>query len=251
MNNWQETLLFPVKDSDARKQFMIACLVALAGFIIPLVPSLILMGYGVKIMRQVIDERKTPSMPEWKSDNISDMLMDGLRVFGVQIILMLPLVLFMGCGFIFTFGGSLGFAAAADENLRGFAPVGGLFFFIGMGMIMLFTLLSFPYGIIISTAIPHTVAKNSFAAGFIFKEWFPIFRAGLGNFILSYVFVIVISFIFMFVIQFAMMTIILMCIVPFLMIPYSAYLTLVSNTIYSHAYILGRDALQLEQHATA
>lgn len=251
MNNWQEILLFPVKDTEARKQFLIACLVALAGFIIPLLPTLILMGYGVKVMRQVIEERKSPSMPEWRSDNISDMLMDGLRVFGVQMILMLPLLLLMGCGFIFTFTGSFGFAAAADEHFRGFAPIGGVFFFIGMGMIMLLTLLSFPYGIIISAAIPHTVAKNSFEAGFNFKEWFPIFRAGLGNFILSYVFVMVVSFVFMFVIQFAMLTIILMCIVPFLMIPYSAYLTLVTNTIYSQAYILGRDALQTEQNATA
>jgi len=251
MNNWQEILLFPVRDAEARKQFLIACLVTLAGFIIPLIPTLILMGYGVRIMRQVIVERKNPSMPEWQGSNWSDMLTDGLRVFGVQIILMLPLLLIMGCGFVFMISGSIGFAALADEGSRTFAPVGGLFFFIGIGMMILFTLLSFPYGIIITAAIPHTVASNSFAAGFNFKEWFPIFRKGLGNFILSYVFVMVISFVFMFVIQFAMITIILMCIVPFLMIPYSAYLTLVTNTIYSQAYVAGLDALQMEQHATA
>lgn len=243
MNNWQETLLFPVRDAEARKQFLIACLVTLAGFIIPLIPSIILMGYGVRIMRQVITERKSPSMPEWQGSNWSKMLMDGLRVFGVQIILMLPLLLIMGCGFVFMISGSIGFAALADEGLRAFAPVGGLFLFIGIGLMILFTLLSFPYGIIITAAIPHIVASNSFAAGFNFKEWFPIFRKGLGNFILSYVFMIVI--------QFAMITIILMCIVPFLMVPYSAYLTLVTNTIYSQAYVTGLDALQTESHATA
>ena len=58
MINWQETFLFPVQDAEARKQFLIACLVTLAGFIIPLVPTIILMGYGVRIMRQVIEERK-------------------------------------------------------------------------------------------------------------------------------------------------------------------------------------------------
>ena len=251
MNNWQETLLFPVRDAEARKQFLIACLVTLAGFIIPLIPSIILMGYGVRIMRQVITERKSPSMPEWQGSNWSEMLMDGLRVFGMQIILMLPLLLIMGCGFIFMISGTIGFAALADEGSRAFATVGGLFFFIGIGLMMLFTLLSFPYGIIITAAIPHTVASNSFAAGFNFKEWFPIFRKGLGNFILSYVFVMAITFVFMFVIQFAMITIILTCIVPFLMIPYSAYLTLVTNTLYSQAYVTGFDALQTESHATA
>ena len=251
MNNWQETLLFPVRDADARKQFLIACLVALAGFIIPLVPTILLMGYGVKIMRQVLNERKSPSMPAWQGSDWSTMLMDGLRIFGLQIILMLPLLLIMGCGFVFMFSGSIGFAALANEQSQAFAPLGILLFVIGIGMMMLFTILSFPYGIIISAAIPHAVANDSFAAGFNFKEWFPIFRKGFANFILSYVFVLVVSFVLMFVIQFALITIILMCIVPFLMIPYSAYLTLVANTVYAQAYAAGRDALQMESHATA
>jgi len=252
MNNWQETLLFPVRDADARKQFLIACLVALAGFIIPLIPTLVLMGYGVRIMRQVLVERKSPSMPEWQGSDWGAMLMDGLRVFGLQIILMLPLLVFVGCGFMFTLGGSVSFAVLANEGSRTLSTIGGLFFFIGFGMIMFFTLLSFPYGIIISAAIPHAVINDSFAAGFNFKEWFPIFRKSLGNFILSYVFVLVISFVLMFAIQFALITIILMCIVPFLMIPYSAYITLIANTVYSQAYITGLDAIQMEpQHATA
>jgi len=251
MNNLQETLLFPVKDAEARKQFLIACLVTLAGFIIPLVPMLILMGYGVRIMRQVIDERKAPSMPEWQGSDWGAMLTDGLRVFGVQMLLIAPLLILMGCGFIFAFSGSIGFAASSDQNSQTLAPLGVILLFIGVGLIILFTLLSFPYGIMISAAVPHAVANNSFAAGFNFKAWFPIFRKGLGNFILSYVFVMVISFVLMFVIQFAMLTIILMCIVPFLMIPYSAYVTLVANTIYAQAYAAGRDALQMETHATA
>lgn len=251
MINWQETLLFPVKDAEARKQFLIACLVTLAGFIIPLIPTIILMGYGVKIMRQVITERKNPSMPEWQGSDWSAMLMDGLRVFGLQIILMLPLFLIMGCGIFFMISGSIGFTALAEESTQAFAPLGILFYLLGIGIMMLFSLLSIPYGVIISAAIPHSVANNSFEAGFKFKEWFPILRKGLGNFILGYIFVIVISFVFMFVIQFAMITIILMCIVPFLMIPYTTYITLLANTIYAQAYITSLDALQMEQHATA
>jgi hypothetical protein len=251
MNNWQETLLFPVRDAEARKQFLIACLVTLAGFIIPLIPSIILLGYGVRIMRQVITERQKPSMPEWQGSNWSEMLTDGLWVFGVQMLLMLPLLLIMGCGFVFMIGGSGSIAAFADENNNPFAAIGLIFFFIGIGLTMLFSLLSLPYGILISAALPHSVANNSFQAGFNFKEWFPIFRKGLGNFILSYVFIMVISFVFVFVIQIAMITLILMCIVPFLMIPYTTYVTLIGNTIYSQAYVTGLDALQMEPHATA
>jgi hypothetical protein len=252
MINWQETLLFPVRDAEARQQFLIACLVALAGFFIPIIPTLILLGYGAKIMRQVLDERKSPSMPDWQESDWSAMLLDGLRLFGLQLVLMLPLLILMGCGFLFTMTGSISLSVLAEEQrTSSFAPVGAIFLFIGIGLIMLFALLSFPYGIIISAALPHAVAKNSFSAGLNVREWFPVFRNGLGNFILGYIFVMIVSFVFVFVMQFAMITIILMCIVPFLMIPYSAYITLISNTIYAQAYNTGRDALQLEGHASA
>ena len=251
MVNWQETLLFPVRDAEVRKQFLIACLVTLAGFIIPLVPAIILTGYGVRIMRQVIEERKKPAMPEWQGSDWSEMFTDGLRVFGVQIVLMSPLLVIMGCGFVFIFSGSLGISVFANEQNNSFASISLIFLFIGIGLTMLFSLLSFPYGIIISAAIPHAVANNSFVAGFNFKEWFPIFRKGLGSFILSYIFIMAVSFIFIVIIQFAMITIILMCIVPLLMIPYTTYITLLANTIYAQAYVAGCDALIMEQHAPA
>jgi hypothetical protein len=251
MINWQETLLFPVADAEARKQFLIACLVALAGFIIPILPTLLLLGYGVKIMRQVLEERKSPSMPDWQDSDWSAMLLDGLKVFGLQLILMLPLFILMGGAFLFLMTGSTGFLFLTEERANTLAPLAAVFLFIGMGLFMLFALLSLPYGVIISAAVPHAVARNSFSAGLNAREWFPIFRKGLVSFILAYFFMMIISFVFVFVIQVAMITIILMCVVPFLMIPYSAYLTLISYTIYAQAYNTGRDALPLEAHASA
>jgi len=252
MINWQETLLFPVRDSESRKQFLIACLVMLAGFIIPLLPTFVLLGYCVKIMRQVLEDRTTPSMPDWQTSDWSQMLMDGLRLFGAQISLTLPLLILLGCGVVTIIIGSTGLSVStANENIQSFTPIGILFFIIGIGMTTLSTLISFPYGIIITAALPHVVAKNSFAAAFQIKEWFPIFRKALGQFILGYLMIMVASFVFMFIIQFAMITIILICIVPFLMIPYIAYLSIVSNVIYAQAYMTGLDAPQLENHATA
>jgi hypothetical protein len=43
-----------------------------------------------------------------------------------------------------------------------------------------------------------------------------------------------------------MMTLVLMCIVPFVMIPYSVYIMLMTNTLTAQAYLAGRDALQAE-----
>jgi len=241
VNNLQDILLFPFRDAEARKQFLIACLVALAGFIIPLVPFIFLMGYSARIMRQIIDERKSPSMPDWQESDPSEMFMDGLRLYGSQLVLTLPLLLLMGCGITFMVGGSLSMAIPTDNGSASLAPVGILFFLLGIGSMMLFTLLSFPYGVVISAVGPHVVTQRSFSAAFQFKDWWAIFRKGLSQFILNYLLIMVVSFVFMFVIQFAMITIVLMCIVPLLMIPYTAYLSLATNALYAQADLAGID----------
>jgi len=243
MNNIQETLLFPVRDEEARKQFLFACLIVLAGFIVPILPFLVLTGYCAKIMRQVIEERKSPSMPEWQGSDWSTMLTDGLRLYGAQLVLTLPLLLVMGCGFISMIGGSMTLSVASYENVNELLSVGILFFLFGIGFMMLFSILSLPYGVIISAVGPHVVTERSFAAAFQFKDWWKIFRKGLGQFILSYAITMALSFVFIFVMQFAMMTIVLMCVFPLVLIPYTAYITLLTNTLYAQAYLAGKDAL--------
>jgi hypothetical protein len=60
-----------------------------------------------------------------------------------------------------------------------------------------------------------------------------------------------VSMVLTFVIQIAMVTIMLICLFPFLMAGYSAYLMLVTNTLFAQAYATGRAALQAEAHASA
>lgn len=119
-----------------------------------------------------------------------------------------------------------------------------LFFFIGIAAIILMSLLSLPYSVVISAALPHIAMKRSFQAAFEFNEWFAIFRKALGQFIVGYAVIMVASFIFTMILQIAAMTIVLMCIVPLIMIPYIAYQSLVMNTVFAQAYLAGRDGLQ-------
>jgi hypothetical protein len=251
MNNIQDILLFPVRDAEARKQFLVACLVMLAAFVIPLLPALVFMGYGIKVMRQIVDERKSPSMPSWQGIDWSETFLDGIKLYGVQLVLMLPLLALMGCGFLAMIGGSLTMSLLAEESTRSFAPLGGIFFIIGISAMMLLSLLSLPYGIIVSAAGPHVATKRTFAAGFEFKEWWAVFRKAAGQFVLAYVLTFAMSFVFVIIMQIALMTIVLMCIVPFLMIPYSVYSSLISNALLAQAYAVGRDALSKENYAPA
>ena len=244
MNNIQDTLLFPVRDAEARKQFLITCAIMLTVFIIPILPTLIVMGYCAKIMRDVIEEKKSPSMPSWQGSNWSELLVDGLRIYGAQLVLTLPLLVLMGCGIIPMLAGSVGFAALPEDGGEGFAALGMLFFTIGTIIFMLVSVLSLPYSVIVSAALPHVATKRSFQAAFEFNQWFPIFRQALGQFIVGYVIILAASFVFTIVMQVAMMTIILICIVPVIMIPYISYQLLIMNTVFAQAYVMGRDGLQ-------
>lgn len=244
MNNLQDTLLFPVRDAEARKQFLITSAILLLSFVIPILPSILVMGYSAKIMRQIIEDKKNPSMPAWEGSDWSDMLMDGLRIYGAQFVLVLPLFLLMGCGLTFIMSGSFGFAALADERAQAIAPLGIVLMMVGMLFFMLFAVLSIPYGVLISAVLPHVAVKRSFQAAFAFREWFAIFRQALGQFVLAYAVIMIVSFAFALLMQVAMLTIVLICVIPLLMMPYAAYQLLVMNTVFAQAYAAGREGLQ-------
>ena len=244
MNNIEDILQFPFRDRDSWSQFLIACAVMLAAFIIPILPTILMLGYAVKIMRQIILEKKSPSMPAWQGSDWSEVFMDGLRLYGAQLVLMLPLFLLIGCGITSLLGGTLGISALADQGARNLGPVAGLLLFLGIFFTIIASLLSLPYSIVLSAALGHVAAKRSFAAAFEFKEWWQIFRAAIGQFLIAYAVVLISSFILAFAIQIAMITIVLICIIPLLMIPYSVYLMLVSNALYAQAYAKGQEALQ-------
>lgn len=243
MNNIQEILLFPVRDAEARKQFLITSAILLLSFIIPLLPAILVMGYTAKIMRQIIEEKKSPTMPAWQGNDLSEMFLDGLRIYGAQLVLMLPLFLLMGCGITAMAGGSIGVAALAQEN-SDLTPLAILPMAVGILFFSLFALLSLPYSVVISAALPHVAVQRSFQAAFAFQEWFSIFRKALGQFIIGYAIIMLASLVFAVMMQIAMITIILICIIPILMMPYAAYQLLVMNSVFAQAYAAGRDGLQ-------
>lgn len=243
MNNLQDTLLFPVRDAQARSQFLFACLIGLAGFIVPILPWILLTGYTAKIMRQLIEGREKPSMPEWQGSDWSAMFLDGLRLYGTQLVLSLPLFVVIFFGMFAVFGGSTAMTIGFAEGEDWAGSLGLMFFLGGIGIMFLFSLLSLPYSVIISAAGPHVVSRNSFEAAFQFKDWWAVLRKGLGGFILAYTVSMALSFVLMFAMQVAMMTIVLICVVPLIMIPYSTYITLLTNTLVAQAYLAGKDAL--------
>ena len=165
--------VFPLQDSEARKQFLIGCLIYLAGFFIPILPWLIVTGYSAVLIRQVLNGEK-PHLVPW--DNWEALLKDGARLFGIQLIYLSPLLLLILPVFLmflaFPFFSIL--FQHSDHQSMGMVS---LLFVLGItGISLLLVPLSLAIGLIVPAAEINVIARDEFAAGFQVKQWWPIFN---------------------------------------------------------------------------
>lgn len=236
----QRILLYPFRDAAARKNFLIATVLMFGNFIIPILPMLLLMGYVARIMRQIMDEKREASMPEW--DDWNSFLTDGLRMWGFRMVIMLPLLILMfggmGLYFVSIF---VGVATAKSSHMSSPLFLAGLAIF--MITMAIFMILVIPLGVISMVGSAHVVAQKSFSAGFAFKEWWQIFRKNIGTFIIYYLIAIAISFVLTFALQVLYITIIFICLLPIVFPAIMAYLILIQDALFAYAYTQGRDML--------
>lgn len=226
---------FPVANGEARKNFLIGALLILAGFIIPLVPYLFVLGYIMRIMRQVIEGEK-PHMLPW--EDWEGLLKDGLKLFGVRFVYLLPFLFLIVPIFALMMAGPI---------LAETVPDGEAFlslYFVGLsGMFACVMPFSFLAGFILPAPEAHVAATGQFSAGFRLGEWWPIFRKNLGGFLVAFLILYGISMIVSVAFQFLFMTIILLCLLPFIMPAFSMYVSLLHYVLFAQAYHDGRARL--------
>jgi hypothetical protein len=176
-------------------------------------------------------------MPAW--DNWEKLFKDGLRLYGVRLVFTIPIMILAFGLMIIYFGG---FFLIVMQDQPSTTLITGLVLAFLCLMCMLF-----PLGLIISIlsypAGAHTVAKQSFLAGFSFGEWWPILRKNLGGFLLVIGITYVISFLTGILFQLLYITLILACLIPFIMPALSFYMLLVIEPMAAQAYREGRAKL--------
>lgn len=234
--NLSQLFLFPIKDDDTRKNFLIAALVYFVSFVIPILPLILGIGYSARVMRQILNGEE-PHMPAW--DDWESMLKDGVYLFGVRLVYTLPLF-----AILFPFALAFMFMPVWMESNRAGSDQTLFLVFLVFGLFMLILLpVSLALGIILPAAEVHVVAHNDFAAGFRVREWWAIFRANWVGFLLAYLIAMLASMVLSTIVSIAMITIILFCVIPFIMPAITAYLTLVMYAAYAQAYKAGKDRL--------
>jgi len=234
---------FPFQDRESRKRFLLGCLLSMASFIIPILPWLVVSGYGAILIRQVLNGEK-PHLVPWENWDV--LLKDGARLFGIRLIYASPLILLMIPIFLLSFAFPL-FPALTQNGDSHHLSMFLLVFSMAMtGLFILIMPLSLAVGLIVPAAEIHVIAKDDFSAGFQVKEWWAIFKKNWGGFVVALAILYALMMVMSFAMQIMMFTIVLLCLLPLFLPAVSMYYTIVQYVAFTQAYKDGRDRLSLE-----
>lgn len=240
----QAILSYPFKQPGWQAKFAILAGLSFLNYAIPILPSILVMGYVDKIMQAIILDNAEPTLPEWS--DWSNLFSRGVKIFGATIVYMLPAIAFLGIGYLILILApfmSIFFMSTMDGQ-----QVSSAIFFIQMlgtfaAMLLFgigFILISL-VGFILPVVIAHVVAKDSFAAAFRIKEWWQIARANLWGFVTAIAMTTGAYLVGFMVIRVLYLTVVLCLLTPFLTLFLVVYLALVSSVMFAEAYRKGAE----------
>jgi hypothetical protein len=176
-------LAFPFKDKEWAKKIGIGFAITLSIYIVPILPALLIAGYGRRIMKRIILENGDPYLPEW--NGWGNMLSEGLPLWGASMIYVLPLLILFVFDMVFAVGAF--FVQFLLMHSDGTIAPGGLLVMVIVLIVMVLLMLlimvvSLVTNFFQTAATGHLVKKNSFAAAFHAAEWWPVLKKGFGAF---------------------------------------------------------------------
>ena len=156
------------------------------GGLITLIPILNLAAYGyyLTLLRQLMGGSELP-LPEW--DEIGQKLVDGLILSLILLVWSLPALILMGFSIVPLMGAAL--TSQGDSQAAGFAALGGMVIFMGLGGIYLFLL-----AIVMPAIILNYAREGTFGSGFKFGQIFGYLTANLGGYFLLLAIMVGVSF---------------------------------------------------------
>jgi len=215
-----------------------------AGFIIPVIPWLFAYGYMAELVRRVVREGGEPDLPEWS--DWGKLLMDGLRVFGVSLFYLVPVFVIFSLGFG-TYLTTMLSTAGLSHSGRGGAEA--FMILSSMGVLFCSTSLGFLFsmlvGVVYPTALTHVVVKESFPALFQVRDWWKIFSANLGGFLVIQVLLFGMIMIMQYGVYLLVYSFVLCGLAPILGFILGPYLMVTVSLMMGQAYREGVETLTL------
>ena len=241
--NLNDLFIFPFQDQEARKHFLIGCLIYLAGFFIPIIPWLIVAGYNTILIRQVLNGEK-PHLVKW--ENWEALLKDGARLIGVRLIYSSPLLILLAAIFVLSFVFPFFSVLIQNSDNQSMGAMYLVWVLLLMGTSLVIMPLSLAIGLIVPAAEIHMIAKDDFSAGFQVKEWWLIFKNNWGGFVVALAIVYAVAMVMSFAMQILFITFVLICLLPLFIAVISVYSAVIQYVAYAKAYKDGQDKLSLD-----
>jgi len=239
-----ELFVFPFRDSESRKHFLVGCFIFLAGFVIPILPWLIASGYNAILMRQVLNGEK-PHLVPW--ENWEALLKDGAKLFGIRLVYSSPLILLLVPILLLSFAFPFFSLFAQNGDSQNVGTAYFTFILLITGISLLIMPLSLAIGLILPAAEVHVIAKDDFMAGFQVREWWPIFKKNWSGFVVALAILYGLMMVTSFAMQILFMTLILICLLPILLPAISMYSMIIQYVTFTQAYKDGRDRLSMDE----
>jgi len=256
----RKTFSYPFEGQGWTGKLALYVAVILTVFFIPILPSIILAGYGRLLMEKVILENGDPALPTW--NDLGLLINKGWKVYVASVIYGLPALFFTiaGVGVInlpilislfsqgFEIGPSSLGVSISHSFLADLSAIGSVssvdwtgivilvVMMVGMMLLGLGMMLGMVGGVARPVAVGHLIAKDKLSAAFKFSELWKVFRANWSGFVLTYLIQMGCAMILNIGIQILNFTMIFCCLIPFATLAGSAYISLVSYGLYARAY---------------
>jgi hypothetical protein len=239
-----QVFTFPFRDPQWLKKMVIGSLIYMVSPFILFLPLVFGVGYCAEIMRRIIHAGEKPSLPEWT--DWERLFIDGSKLTGVGLVYFLPAILVGTVAFsimllpIFL-AGAAGNAGSAAEPSFFFAIM-----LTGQVFIWITLLLSVVGTIFAAGGYGHMVANESFLAGFRVREWWPIFRANWGGFLISYLLFLALNWVLTMAIEFMIFSVVF-CVIGLLALAVVGfYEMLILYALFALAYREGVEQRELK-----
>ncbi len=234
-------LMFPFQGPDWRNRFLIGSGLILAGFFVPLLPTIFVSGYTVVIMRRAIQgqDLELPAWSDWGRLGV-----DGLRLTVVSLAYTLPGILIMSGGFLLYMIASFTFpllmSSAGSHGNDGTVMLAVLAMFGSLAVLLLSMFLGFILILLalipLPAAMAHFVAQDKVAAGFRVREWWPLLKANRSGYFAAWVVIFGLITILNFVVALAYYSIVLCCLIPILAAPLGFYVSAIALALFGQTY---------------
>jgi hypothetical protein len=167
-------------DPDWLAKILIGGLFYIAGFLI--IGWFFILGYVAQTVRNVIAGHERP-LPQW--ENLGDFFNEGLRLFGVVLAVILPMV-----GLVMVIMVPAGVLGSIDNE--GAAAISGL---MSAALACLIVPISLAITFFLPAMLLFATVEQRFGAAFEFGRIWPFIRQNIGNYVLAIVVYLIARFI--------------------------------------------------------